>query len=203
VTQAEAARIGAPFSLARAERFLDVSLEVAGHADVYAALAAFLAPETLDGANKWRAGEHGLCDARKGVRFLALPPVLVLHLKRFAYDARSDTVEKLGQPLKFPFELDAARFFDGDGADYVLHAVVIHVGGGSAGHYFAYVDPQCDGQWLRFDDERVDTVDAARVARDGLGTAFSPSQSMGAYLLQYVRKTDVARLLRGHADTEL
>jgi hypothetical protein len=56
---------------------------------------------------------------------------------------------------------------------------------------------------LRFDDERVDAVDAARVARDGLGTAFSPTQSMGAYLLQYVRKADVAKLLRGRGDTEL
>lgn len=30
----------------------------------------------MTGENRWRAGDHGLQDARKGVRFVELPPVL-------------------------------------------------------------------------------------------------------------------------------
>lgn len=30
----------------------------------------------MTGENRWRAGEHGLQDAKKGMRFLELPVVL-------------------------------------------------------------------------------------------------------------------------------
>lgn len=36
----------------------------------------FTEVELMAGENRWRAGEHGLQEARKGVRFIALPPVL-------------------------------------------------------------------------------------------------------------------------------
>lgn len=36
----------------------------------------FTEVELMSGENRWRAGEHGLQEARKGVRFTALPPVL-------------------------------------------------------------------------------------------------------------------------------
>ncbi|KAH8051256.1 ubiquitinyl hydrolase [Aureococcus anophagefferens] len=99
---------------------------------------------------------RGALPGPKGVRFGALPPVLVLHLKRFAYDYAYDRVRKLGNRVRVPFELDAAAFgVDDDGEAYALHAVVIHVGGGLGGHYYAYVDPNLDGNWVKFDDDRA------------------------------------------------
>lgn len=35
----------------------------------------------MTGENRWRAGEYGLQEARKGVRFVELPPVLQVRKK--------------------------------------------------------------------------------------------------------------------------
>ena len=51
-------------------------------------------PQTLDGENKYAAGEHGLQEAVKGVIFETLPPVLHLHLMRFQYDPITDSSVK-------------------------------------------------------------------------------------------------------------
>lgn len=39
-------------------------------------VSRFVEAELLTGSNQWRAGDHGLQDARKGVRFVSFPPVL-------------------------------------------------------------------------------------------------------------------------------
>ena len=36
----------------------------------------------------------------------ALPPVLVLHLKRFLYDMAADRIAKINKPVQFAPELD-------------------------------------------------------------------------------------------------
>ena len=45
-------------------------------------------------------------DASQQMLIEALPPVLVLHLKRFRYDAAAGGVVKIGKPVHFPHELD-------------------------------------------------------------------------------------------------
>jgi ubiquitin carboxyl-terminal hydrolase 7 len=40
----------------------------------------YVAVETLDGDNKYHAEQHGLQDARKGVIFQKMPPVLHLQV---------------------------------------------------------------------------------------------------------------------------
>ena len=183
-----------------------------------------LEPELLAGDNRWRS-DAGPCDALKGVRFGRLPPVLVLHLKRFAYDYMRDEVQKKGAPLRVPFRLPAAAFeraapveaadaeegeeavapagaeaVDDDRDPYLLHAVVVHVGGGRGGHYYAYVDPLLDGRWVKFDDDRVSAADARVVAAEAAGAELGGGNSVGAYLLQYVRASAAPRLgLRGGA----
>jgi hypothetical protein len=49
----------------------------------------------------------------------ALPPVLVLHLKRFLYDAATGSVVKIGKPVQFTPELEIPL-----GADFLLLATV-------------------------------------------------------------------------------
>jgi len=221
-TAGEEERLGERPRRTRAEAFLDVSLDVAGADDVHGALKAYLAPELLAGANRWRS-DAGPVDAFKGVRFATLPPVLVLHLKRFAYDFNYDAVRKVGRRVAVPFRLPAGAFEapaeeeeeeeeeEGDAPDapedeaeaappdlpgdaYALQAVVIHAGGGTGGHYYAYVDPNLDGRWVKFDDDRVTPVDAATVAAEASGADHGGGYSTGAYLLQYVRERDAAEL---------
>ena len=154
----------------------------------------------------------------------------MLHLKRFAYDYMRDEVRKVGAPLRVPFRLPAAAFEraapvaeaaeseseegeeavapagaeeappDDDRDPYLLHAVVVHVGGGRGGHYYAYVDPLLDGRWVKFDDDRVSAADARVVAAEAAGAELGGGNSVGAYLLQYVRASAAPRLgLRGGA----
>ena len=223
-TDEEAERLGERPAKIREEAFLDVSLDVeAEDGTVEGALQRYLEPEILDGENRW-ASPAGRCAARKGVRFARLPSVIVLHLKRFAYDYMRDEVQKKGAPLRVPFRLPAAAFEraapvaeaaeseseegeeavapagaeeappDDDRDPYLLHAVVVHVGGGRGGHYYAYVDPLLDGRWVKFDDDRVSAADARVVAAEAAGAELGGGNSVGAYLLQYVRASEAPRL---------
>jgi ubiquitin carboxyl-terminal hydrolase 10 len=51
-------------------------------------------------------GPPGLSDASQYMLIEALPPVLILHLKRFRYDAAAGGVIKIGKPVKFSSELE-------------------------------------------------------------------------------------------------
>jgi ubiquitin carboxyl-terminal hydrolase 10 len=51
-------------------------------------------------------GPSGLSDASQQILIEMLPPVLVLHLKRFQYDAAAGSVIKIGKPVQFSSELE-------------------------------------------------------------------------------------------------
>lgn len=180
ITPAEAETLGRNVSRLRAETFLDLSVDL--YSNLKLALRAFLAPDLLEGDNKWKTPDDGYRSAFKGYRVTALPPILMIHLKRFAFDG---TVVKLTDPVDIPLELDGSLF--GLEAQYKLHAVVIHVGGGLGGHYYSFVDPHLDGRWLRFDDHQVSSVSQDTVLAEAKGRNIGRHTSFNAYLLQYVK----------------
>ena len=51
-------------------------------------------------------GPSGLSGTSQQMLIEALPPILVLHLKRFRYDAAAGGVIKISKPVQFPPELD-------------------------------------------------------------------------------------------------
>jgi len=61
----------------------------------------YVAVETLDGENKYRAEGFGLQGARKGITFQYLPPVLRLQLKRYEYDMKNDAMVKVRTTYTF------------------------------------------------------------------------------------------------------
>ena len=62
---------------------------------VHESFQDYITQETLDGDNKYDAGQHGLQEANKGVTFLKFPAVLHLQLLRFQYDHTADTNIKI------------------------------------------------------------------------------------------------------------
>lgn len=66
---------------------------------VYESFSDYVSTESLDGDNKYDAGEHGLQEAEKGVIFSSFPPVLHLHLMRFQYDPVTDCSVKFNDRL--------------------------------------------------------------------------------------------------------
>lgn len=129
------------------------------------------------------------------VSFTALPPMLVVQLKRFHY--KDWQRYRLSMPVQVPLEgLDLHRFCeeasvpieqgcDGDhpavpgpSPCYDLLAMSLHCGVASAGHYVAFVRSCENGSWYLFNDDVVAEVSAAEVEAD----------QTGPYVLFYIRR---------------
>ncbi|XP_031721597.1 ubiquitin carboxyl-terminal hydrolase 15 isoform X3 [Anarrhichthys ocellatus] len=92
--------------------------------------------------------------ATKKLDLWSLPPVLVVHLKRFSYSRYMR--DKLDSLVDFPLrDLDMSEFLINPNAGpcrYDLIAVSNHYGGMGGGHYTAYAKNKDDGKWYNFDD---------------------------------------------------
>jgi len=151
-----------PFASTRVESFLDLSLNVKGAVTLAGSFKEYVAVERMEGANKYSAKDaargidHGMQDARKGIRFLRFPKVLQLQLKRF--DFSTGEAKKLDERLEYPARLDLRELEHGELADpndpksfrppsaddpaiYHLHSVLVHKGVLGGGHYYAFIRP--------------------------------------------------------------
>ena len=199
----------------RDEEYYDLQMPVKGCKDLYASLDEYVKEEVLDGENQYHSDKYGKQDAKKGVLFKSLPPVLALHLRRFEYDFQTDAMAKINERFEFPVTLDMDRdnrkYFTED-ADpsvrnlYRLHSVLVHSGGPNGGHYYAFIRPLGSSeQWYRFDDERVTKVKKEE-AVDGQFGGLEHQQHPGhtpqwkypkissAYMLVYVRESAIPEI---------
>lgn len=133
---------------------------------VYDALDAFLAPEVLDGDDRWMCSTCRVPRrATKQLALARLPTHLVIHLKRFSFTAGStrwggNKEGKITARVDFPLEgLDLTRFLPASTsasagpAVYDLYGVVHHFGTLNSGHYTATI--RNDGRWDYADDSRI------------------------------------------------
>ncbi|KAF1810122.1 cysteine proteinase [Eremomyces bilateralis CBS 781.70] len=158
------------------------------------ALRGLTKPETLSG--DW-GSPRGVRTATKQVFIEHLPPVLLLHLKRFSFDrpassptAPSDThgARKIWKSIKYPLDLEIPREVlapsrraalgarvGNTGLRYQLVSVVYHHGKhAGGGHYTADVRRQDGKDWVRIDDTVVRRI----TAEDVVGTdSEEPSES--------------------------
>lgn len=86
-----------------------------------------------------------------------LPPILVLHLKRFKYAEQLNRYKKLLYRVVFPLQLRLQNTVK-DSPDsekiYQLHGFVVHIGSGpNYGHYISIL--KSHNHWLRFDDDEI------------------------------------------------
>uniref|UniRef100_A0A672IQ94 Ubiquitin carboxyl-terminal hydrolase n=1 Tax=Salarias fasciatus TaxID=181472 RepID=A0A672IQ94_SALFA len=95
--------------------------------------------------------------ATKKLDLWSLPPVLVVHLKRFSYSRYMR--DKLDSLVDFPLrDLDMSEFLINPNAGpcrYDLIAVSNHYGGMGGGHYTAYAKNKDDDKWYNYDDSSV------------------------------------------------
>ncbi|KAG0239645.1 hypothetical protein BGX31_002574 [Mortierella sp. GBA43] len=213
--------INVNFESSRVENFYDIQLNVKGCKTLKDSFSDYVAVETLDEDNKYHAEGHGLQDARKGVTFVTLPPVLHLQLKRFEYDIERDAMVKINDRHEFPLEIDLAEFVeDGedkakagpDGFKYSLHGVLVHSGDLHGGHYFALLKPERDGKWYKFDDDRVTIATMKEVLDENYGSGEPPENLAGmtlqmrqasrqrrftnAYMLVYIQNSTMDEILK-------
>jgi len=134
------------------------------------ALKHLTVPEKIQGDFKSPKGPN--VTAMKQVSIDTLPPVLILHLKRFQYDNTGGT-QKIWKKIAYPLQLDIPREVlsprrkTGSPPRYSLIGVVYHHGkSASGGHYTVDVLRQDKKSWVRIDDTVIKRVRADEVAVD-------------------------------------
>jgi ubiquitin carboxyl-terminal hydrolase 7 len=201
-------------------------LNVKGCKNLYESFVDYCAVETLDGDNKYFAEGYGLQNAKKGVIFKSFPPVLHLQLKRFDYDMMNDRFIKINDRHEFGMTLDIDDFLDSDadrsvkqhyrlqGYYYFKFSVLVHSGDLNAGHYFALIRPDRNGNWFKYDDDKVIPVTEREVLDGNFGgeippTNISSNNKIGskfftnAYMLVYVRECDEEEILGPVTDEDI
>ncbi|KAH8740737.1 ubiquitin carboxyl terminal hydrolase domain that is fused to a MATH domain [Cryptosporidium ryanae] len=203
----------------RRENFYDIQIDVEGVGSLEEGLEKFVEEEILEGDNMYEAEGYGKQRARKGVRFQRFPPVVQFHLKRFQFNIQSMDMIKLNDYFSFPERLDLTNYTSDSGKErnasknsqvYILHTVVIHQGDVHSGHYYAYIRPNPDSNWYRFDDEKVTLVSSASAIEDNFGGfeydvwdyLGNPEREVpkrlkthSAYILVYIKENQAKELL--------
>ncbi|KAM9366521.1 ubiquitin carboxyl-terminal hydrolase 8 [Symphorus nematophorus] len=114
-------------------------------------------------------------DSTKKLEIWKVPPILLVHLKRFSYEGRWK--QKLQTSVDFPLDsLDLAQYVIGPKQNlkrYNLYGVSNHYGGLDGGHYTAYCKNSHKQRWYKFDDHEVSEISTSSV------------KSSAAYILFY------------------
>ncbi|KAI5296354.1 hypothetical protein KEM52_003704, partial [Ascosphaera acerosa] len=137
------------------------------------ALKNLTTPETMHGDFATTKGTRS--SATKQVFIESLPPVLVLHLKRFQYDATTHGTQKIWKKIGYPLDLEIPRevlapqrrtaLAYAAPIRYRLTGVIYHHGkNASGGHYTVDVCRQDTREWIRIDDTIIRRVRPEDVA---------------------------------------
>uniref|UniRef100_A0A665V5J1 Ubiquitin carboxyl-terminal hydrolase n=1 Tax=Echeneis naucrates TaxID=173247 RepID=A0A665V5J1_ECHNA len=114
-------------------------------------------------------------DSTKKLEIWKVPPILLVHLKRFSYEGRWK--QKLQTSVDFPLDsLDLYQYVIGPKQHlkrYSLYGVSNHYGGLDGGHYTAYCKNAERQRWYKFDDHEVSEISTSTV------------KSSAAYILFY------------------
>ncbi|EPY25815.1 cysteine peptidase, Clan CA, family C19 [Strigomonas culicis] len=178
----------------RLEEFYDVELVVKDKSTINESLAAFVAAEKIDGVTLEitpgaKPTKHNI---ERSQRFLDVPPVLLIHPNRVAFDTETFDLVTLSNRWSFDLDLDLNDFMIDEstlkldkeslekmtklkakstrtplGAKYRLRSILTHAGSATMGHYYAYV--RFGEEWVRFDDDVVETASAAEVLKSAFG----------------------------------
>jgi ubiquitin carboxyl-terminal hydrolase 8 len=124
----------------RFEPFMYLSLPIADNCrTVTDCLNLYLQQEKMTGENQWyceKCKQHR--DATKKYDLWILPPILIVHLKRFKFNEYGHMGSKNNAPVKYPIaEWDLSKCVSSRGAErplYDLYAVSNHVGDLGGGH---------------------------------------------------------------------
>jgi ubiquitin carboxyl-terminal hydrolase 34 len=155
------------------ERRYKIDLDIKNHSDIVGGLAALMTPEEI---HDFRC-EHcsTVANITRSGYFRNLPPVLILHLKRFDFDMQTFTRRKIYQFCAFPFDKMLTlqvkpESVTSASVEYELTGVVVHSGSADHGHYYSFL--KCpmhpgsigvkDRAWLKFDDRCVTEFDISR-----------------------------------------
>ena len=133
--------------------------------NVSEAIASNFKEEAIDGYMCSKTNQE--IEASRSMSLEELPPILVLHLKRFIYDGSSNGCQKLLKNIDFPVDLEISKDILSSNSrykyptkqrQYKLFAVVYHNGSeATKGHYVTDIYHTGLSTWLRCDDSILRT----------------------------------------------
>ncbi|KAE8150749.1 hypothetical protein BDV25DRAFT_106000 [Aspergillus avenaceus] len=141
------------------------------------ALKGLTKPESIQGDFNSSRGPN--VTATKQIFIESMPPVLILHLKRFQYDSVTSGTQKIWKKIGYPLDLEIPRevlppnkrnitVAQGGLPKYRLMGVIYHHGkNASGGHYTVDVRRQDGREWIRLDDTVIRRIRSEDVAEAG------------------------------------
>jgi len=165
------------------EPFCCISLDIdKTDVDLAEALEIFTRDELLRGEEKYFCSHCGRKRvAHKRLTLCEIPPILVMHFKRFSVQFQSahhkqGTMKKMAAHVEFPEVLDfkdlSDVIFEEDrqtaliDSEYELFAVLVHSGPQLGyGHYYALIKSP-DNYWFRMNDMEIIPVNTKHVLRE-------------------------------------
>ena len=126
-------------------------------------------------------------EATRSLSLEELPPILILHLKRFVYDANTGGVQKILKQVEFGVDLEISKSVlsaecraTNKQRQYKLFSVVYHNGReATKGHYVTDIFHSGYSSWLHCDDSQVTPTCEQSV--------LAPSLTSTPYILLYRR----------------
>lgn len=200
------------FKSERKELFKDIQVRVQECSSLQESLKILTEPVELTGDNQYMTDDRfGKQDALKGITFISLPDVLIIHLERYAYDPESNRNFKIMSKYEFPVDLDMGPYSTlKDNTEFSLFSILVHAGESiNSGHYYGFTRTE-EGQWIMLNDQSVHEVDLDYVLRVSYGGKTSKSRldleagmvlrdeenlESSAYMLVYVRRSKVKEIL--------
>ena len=164
-------------------KYADAQTNKSGGVSIYSCIEAFNKWETLDENNLWYCRKcQDSVQARKKMELFRVPPILIIHLKRFKTKETGrfgGSGDRLNTLVDFPLTgLDISQFTKTLDIKpiYDLYAVCNHIGSAGFGHYTAFGWNAFKKDWYKFDDSSVTQANPDDICTDN------------AYVLFYKRR---------------
>ena len=210
--------------------FYDISLEVTSYQsnsgnkmqlidDIYSSFDKYVEEEKLSGDNQYESQESDKKDAFMKSKFMKLPRVLFLHLKRFQVNIQTNQSVKINSFFRFYRTINLTKYvadeiliedlneesgddtsklesisspdYESEKYQYDLFGVLVHSGNSTFGHYIAYLRPTIGNKWYLFNDSVVTEVDEEKAIDDNFGGV---NKTSSAYMLIYAKMTEEKKL---------
>jgi ubiquitin carboxyl-terminal hydrolase 9/24 len=202
----------------RNEPYMALNVEVTNKRTLLQSLESFVDGEVLEGDNAYQCERcEGKVSALRRVCIKQLPNVLIVALRRFAFDFDSMARLKVNDYCEFPLDLDMEPYtqeglrrrdlakrghveamkLPKEYYQYQLKGIVVHMGTADSGHYYSFIQDRNSRDWIEFNDSLVKGFNPDDIPSEAFGgqerwpsNAATPMKEKfrNAYMLVYERQ---------------
>lgn len=197
------------------EPFSAIQCDIKGKKNLLESLEAYVDGEHMEGDNKYKCSSCDRhVDAVRRSCLKEIPDSLIFHLKRFEFNLRAQSRNKINDYFAFPNRIDMRPYTiehlsnspGGSTEDwYELVGVLVHAGTAESGHYYSFIrerpSSRPDESWFEFNDDVVSPWNPSNLEAccfggpdctwDAGGSRYD--KNYGAYMLFYERASTLDR----------